>query len=135
MSRLVHTLALVVSCVACNAVLGNEDATLVSDAPNPGAPGNSTAPPDGHVDGAAVLDEAGATTDAGSPSDDAGVTRFDAGVAPRDSGAPPTCPANQTLCGAVCVDLRSDPLNCGACMTVCAAPPMCNGGKCKHGGD
>jgi hypothetical protein len=42
---------------------------------------------------------------------------------------PPDCPTGQTLCSGVCVNLQSDPNNCGACGTVCARG--CQNGTCK----
>src|SRR5439155_25885653 len=39
------------------------------------------------------------------------------------------CP-NGTPCGDRCVDLLSDPRNCGACGITCNAQGVCNQGKC-----
>ncbi len=130
MRRLANTLALVMTCAACNGVLGNEDATLEADAASSPASGSASR----DVDGAAAANpgSVNANADAGSTADDASLPGTDAGsVTSLDSGA--VCPANQTMCDALCVDLRSDPLHCGTCTTVCAAPPMCTNGKCKHG--
>ena len=41
-----------------------------------------------------------------------------------------TCPAGETVCGGACVDLTSDPLNCGACSTVCGAGQVCSNSAC-----
>lgn len=44
------------------------------------------------------------------------------------------CPSATTLCGGACVRLTSDPMHCGACGRVCAAPPgslaRCVAGAC-----
>jgi stigma-specific protein Stig1 len=41
------------------------------------------------------------------------------------------CPTAQPVaCGPVCVDLNSDPNNCGACEGVCGAGQVCSMGKC-----
>jgi hypothetical protein len=42
---------------------------------------------------------------------------------------PPECPTGQTLCSGVCVNLQTDPNNCGACGTVCGRG--CQNGTCK----
>jgi hypothetical protein len=43
-----------------------------------------------------------------------------------------TCPSGQTLCDGTCVDIQSDPQNCGACGTVCDSGE-CDGGVCGSG--
>lgn len=65
--------------------------------------------------------------------------RRDAGVdAGRQQGqdagpSPPTCTGAQTLCGSVCVDLRNDTSNCGACNAVCGSGQVCDLGVCCSG--
>jgi hypothetical protein len=54
----------------------------------------------------------------GGPSSDAGVNCS-------------FCGANYTACGLSCADLGSDPRNCGACGTQCAAGQSCQSGVCK----
>jgi hypothetical protein len=75
----------------------------------------------------------------------------DAGTDPRTPGCPPdapcpntgSSPADRALvdaytceaqgladCGGVCVDLMSDPVNCGYCGGVCASRYTCHGGLC-----
>lgn len=62
----------------------------------------------------------------------------DGGSTPTTDGAPSSpplpdgstaCVAPLASCGPACTDLRSDPLNCGACGVSCAAPkpPTCEG--------
>jgi hypothetical protein len=43
---------------------------------------------------------------------------------------PPICPAGKTQCGYNCVDLSSDPSNCGSCGHSCPAGQICNNSKC-----
>ena len=53
---------------------------------------------------------------------------FDSGVA---TDASPTCLPHERVCGAACVDLRADALNCGACGARCPITnPICSGGIC-----
>ncbi len=40
------------------------------------------------------------------------------------------CQAGQTLCGPTCVDLQTDPLNCGACGASCGPTGTCGGTIC-----
>ncbi len=51
-----------------------------------------------------------------------------------DTGVDVACPAGQTRCGAVCVDLASDLAHCGSCTNACATAPngavQCNAGVC-----
>jgi hypothetical protein len=42
----------------------------------------------------------------------------------------PTCTEPLSLCGDVCVDLASDPNNCGVCGNVCATGELCSAGTC-----
>jgi hypothetical protein len=53
----------------------------------------------------------------------------------RAPGCKPSCSPGLTACGSGCVNLSSDPANCGACGHTCAAglnnaPPTCCGGRC-----
>jgi hypothetical protein len=41
-----------------------------------------------------------------------------------------TCAAGQALCGSFCVDLATDPHNCGACGFTCGAGSVCGAGVC-----
>jgi hypothetical protein len=40
------------------------------------------------------------------------------------------CPTGTTLCNGNCVDLQSDPQNCGQCGNTCATDQSCEGGAC-----
>jgi hypothetical protein len=40
------------------------------------------------------------------------------------------CPMGSSLCGNVCVDTSSDPMNCGACGTACLPGTDCSSGMC-----
>ena len=48
------------------------------------------------------------------------------------SFTPPSssCAAGQTLCDRACVDLSSDPTNCGACRSMCTKAQSCIAGSC-----
>ena len=41
------------------------------------------------------------------------------------------CPTGQTMCGGVCVDTRTDGVNCGACGTTCPAMSTCTSSVCR----
>src|SRR5688572_7512333 len=76
-----------------------------------------------------------ASTDGTLPVVDSGtITPTDAGTG--STGVSPTpgaaCPrADQTRCANTCVDLRTDPVNCGKCSAACTtAAPLCNAGGC-----
>ncbi len=71
------------------------------------------------VDGGVVSD---------APATDA--TSVDSGGDPCITGGFP-CGVGLTCCGATCMNLANDPLNCGTCGTRCtAATPMCQAGVC-----
>lgn len=40
------------------------------------------------------------------------------------------CCYGLTCCNGVCVDVQSDPLNCGTCGQLCVEPDICNDGTC-----
>jgi chitodextrinase len=43
----------------------------------------------------------------------------------------PLNPAGGTLCASACVDINSDPANCGACGNACGAGQTCSAGACQ----
>jgi hypothetical protein len=73
--------------------------------------------PDTKADAAANADGNGGGSgyDAGPPSD--------ATLPPPDGDPGVACANGRTNCGGVCVDLKTDPQNCGGCGAACAAPP------------
>jgi hypothetical protein len=44
-----------------------------------------------------------------------------------------TCPSGQSLCSNSCVNLTSNPANCGSCGYSCFAEQVCSGGTCLDG--
>lgn len=49
----------------------------------------------------------------------------------HDGGQPPVCHQGRRACGESCVDLQSDPSNCGECGEVCGdSEPNCAAGRC-----
>lgn len=44
---------------------------------------------------------------------------------------PKPCPNGTIKCGAVCVDLQTDPQHCGSCPHACASNETCRGGQCR----
>ncbi len=87
---------------------------------------------DGGSDGSA--DSSLPPLDADDADDAGGDGAIDGPVdsAPTDSGADgfDAASCDATVCGTSCVDLSSDPKNCGACGKACVAPEMCVAGKC-----
>lgn len=58
-----------------------------------------------------------------------------AGCGDKDEGKPPateTCHQGTVDCGGMCIDLRSDVSNCGACGVACAAGDTCHAGNCHR---
>lgn len=67
--------------------------------------------------------------------------KIDGGAPAHDSGSPndatdqdtgsnqPTC--LKTLCGSACVDIESDPNNCGGCGIACGGSDTCSSGQCS----
>ncbi len=53
---------------------------------------------------------------------------------PGSSSGGGNCPGDMTTCAGtppVCTNLKTDPMNCGACFKVCSAPTHCSNGACK----
>lgn len=48
----------------------------------------------------------------------------------EDADAGLSCGGGSLQCGATCVDLRSDPQNCGACAAACTSSQLCQSGSC-----
>jgi hypothetical protein len=46
------------------------------------------------------------------------------------TGGATICPNGQALCGSSCVELQTDPTNCGACGTACSPDRTCTLGRC-----
>ena len=66
------------------------------------------------------------TRDAGPV--DSGVVQPDAGV--RDAGGT-GCPSGRTLCNGLCLNLRTERTNCGACGRACEVGQLCVAGECR----
>jgi hypothetical protein len=97
--------------------------------PDGGSPGDDAAThgPSPGVDsggGDATLDAAShdAPAEAGLPDATAQQDASDAG---------PPCPPGTHPCGASCVDLLNDPLNCGSCGDLCSTCEQCTSGTCS----
>ncbi len=65
-------------------------------------------------------------SDGDGGSTDGGGFTVGAADAGRDAG----CPSGETACGTGCTNPSTDPMNCGACGTACAAEQICSGGQC-----
>ena len=136
MNRVALTFTAGVACLACNGVLGNEDAILrpqgaTDGGAEPSVSTGATSDPSTGAEGGLTAD----TSTGSEPGDAGSAIAADAGPnETRDAGSSKTCTASQTLCGGQCTDVTSDPLHCGECTTVCNAPPLCKDGRCKHGG-
>jgi hypothetical protein len=72
----------------------------------------------------------------GSPSPCEGVTPPDGGTDGGGDGGPvdggsDACPAGYEICSGACIDVDSDPMNCGLCGFPCGAGLVCNMGSCE----
>lgn len=77
-----------------------------------------------------LLAACGGSLEAGEALDAAVDGAKDAGKSDaKDSGPPGACPPASTPCGPLCVDLQSDPRNCGACGGDCEGT-TCEDGAC-----
>lgn len=79
-------------------------------------------------DGAAP--ESGADASAGSADGGPATLSAADGSAASDGSLDASCTAGQMLCGATCVDLQTDPANCGRCGHDCCGG-ACDGGACQ----
>lgn len=138
--------------VTCDGALdASDDGRARADgAPGDGAPGDGALPGDGAAQGDGATSGDGSTSGDGGPAGDAcppppWVTAAACGscfiqcTTPNDTcrldGASnytcqPPCSAPEVLCNGRCIDVRSDPLNCGACGKVCASN-LCVLGVCE----
>lgn len=70
--------------------------------------------------------------DVPTPGNDGGVdTAPDVPVVPVDAPPMGSCPAGQSMCGAMCTNVRIDPRNCGGCGSVCPDTTYCVNGACS----
>ncbi len=51
----------------------------------------------------------------------------------HQSAAASSCPADQSVCENVCVDLQTNGVNCGVCGRACGATESCSAGTCSCG--
>ncbi len=93
----------------CAALVGAEEATLVQGSSGGGSGGSGGTSGSGLGGSAGTAGEAGAGEGGGAGA----------------SG----CPAGETPCNEVCVNLKKDPDNCGTCGNKCSGMP-CSEGKC-----
>ena len=54
-------------------------------------------------------------------------------AAQANCGNAPPCQGGQACCGGVCLDVTSDPANCGACNAACASGETCAANQCGCG--
>lgn len=85
--------------------------------------------------GAAGLVAAGLLAALGAEADGKRRTRADGAQKGKGRGrgrgkAGKRCPAGQKRCGNRCVNLQTDPANCGACGNACGAGQTCTAGAC-----
>ena len=80
---------------------------------------------------AGVVHDMASHTDGGSPHDLAVVASKDLAQG-GCNGAPP-CQTGQACCAGACIDVTSDPANCGNCNTACDTGETCAAGQCGCG--
>jgi hypothetical protein len=87
--------------------------------------------PDGTGGAGGAGGESGTSTSSASSTTKTSSTAASSG-GDDDGGSCPggmtTCPGNPNVCK---IDLKSDPMNCGACNKVCFPPTHCAAGMCK----
>jgi MYXO-CTERM domain-containing protein len=105
-----------------------------SESPTGGASGTGGSEESGETGGAVSEATGGAGNATGGSSDAVGgETSATGGAGAATTGGAPSAAACQpplVQCGKSCVDVKSDPLNCGACGTTCAAGQVCSAGLC-----
>jgi hypothetical protein len=42
------------------------------------------------------------------------------------------CPTDMSACQGTCVDVNSDPYNCGSCHIICISGQACHNGICRY---
>jgi hypothetical protein len=104
-----------------DATTGQVDAS--TDATVPVEASDATAPLEASDSIAPPVDASDANV---ADANDSSFDAADANACTLDSGAP------GTLCGGVCTDLTSDPLNCGACSASCEAGAVCSASQCEN---
>ena len=89
--------------------------------------------PDGISDGGVVARFCGAACDAGTGcSGDRKCTTASSPMTMHCTPKAPVCGrVCDWLCGESCVDLQTDPRNCGLCGSSCPATKVCRGGACS----
>ncbi len=85
---------------------------------------------DGYAAGGTGGKGAGPTGTGGSDAGTGGGGTGGKGAGPTGTGGAASC--MHTQCGASCVDTTSDPANCGACGTTCAAGYACTASVCDN---
>jgi len=61
---------------------------------------------------------------------DSGVIHLDSGVVVLGDSGSGGCASGESACSSVCVDLTTDPLNCGQCSMVCTVGQTCVASSC-----
>jgi len=113
-------------CAVGETPCGGACVDLLFDAANCGACGVACAAGETCLRGVCFADTACTTDSECDDGDPATVDTCVAGVCEYGTGP---CPAGETECGGACVDLATDPDNCGACGAVCPAR-VCEAGVC-----
>ncbi len=110
---------------SCGSQNGTKSCVLLSSDPaNCGACGSACGASEACVDGACV-----ASCGAGAGAADAGVASGGGPTLP-DGGVNCSYSPGTSACGSSCVNLESDPGNCGACAHACTEGQVCSAGSC-----
>jgi len=97
--------------------------------------GDAGTPGTGGLAAGGVSGSGGDLTTGGAPvtgggSATGGVVATGGAIDPGTGGSGATCSPGLTLCGALCVDLATDPAHCGRCEALCVAPQVCSAAAC-----